>query len=82
LPLRRRWLRGRLRPSGSLEGGVLLLWLSLAKRASNSCTRAQCSVHCPQLLILLLLSGHQGFQFGNSFLLPHASMLDPQRKSA
>src|SRR5260221_4448288 len=39
LPLRWRWLRGRLRAIGSLECGLLLLWLSLvalASRARNS----------------------------------------------
>ena len=44
--------------------------------------RALFGVHRQQLLILLLLAGHQGFQFGDSSLLCHASMLDPQRKSA
>src|SRR5262249_48812798 len=34
----RRWLRGRLRPSGSLAGGLLLLWLSVARRACSSWT--------------------------------------------
>src|SRR5262249_44704902 len=48
LPLRWRRLlvlRG-LRANPSLEGGLLLLWLSLAWRASSSCTRATNAATC------------------------------------
>jgi hypothetical protein len=45
LPLRRRRLLV-FRPKPSLDGGLLLLWLSLASRASNSCTRACSTALC------------------------------------
>src|SRR5262249_23954639 len=45
LPLRRRRLLG-FRRTPSLEGGLPLLWLSLASRASRSCTRASSTATC------------------------------------
>ena len=45
LPLRRRRLFV-FRPSPSLDGGLLLLWLSFANRACRSCTCATSRLTC------------------------------------
>jgi hypothetical protein len=77
LPLRRRWLRGRLRPTGSVEGGLLLVWLSWASRADQLHNPSQ------QRLNLRPQRGILGFHFGETlFCSAHVTRLHQHRKSA
>jgi hypothetical protein len=82
LPLRRRRLFV-VRASPSLDGGLPLVWLSLASRASNSCTRAANNARVlPRLLVSLAQTGVLGFQRGVFLFKRHAPMLRLHRKSA
>ena len=74
LPLRRRRLFV-LRARPSLDGGLLLLWLSLASRASSSCTRAASTITCSRR------AAFSAFEQHILVFWRHASMLHLQRNS-
>ncbi len=73
---------GANQPSPSLEGGLLLLWLSLASRPSSSCTRSSSSLFSRQHRLQLLADWILGFDGDDSLVLAHVSMLRLLRKSA